>query len=55
MSWANRRLEYREWGLTLLVAGHLSVHAVRRSAPQAGHAHLQGQIAEYGQMGQRAS
>jgi hypothetical protein len=36
------------------LVGHIPVHAMRCSTPKAGDAHLQGQIAEHGQMGQRA-
>jgi hypothetical protein len=34
--------------LTFAVARHLSVHAMRSPASQAGDAHLQGQVSEYG-------
>jgi hypothetical protein len=34
--------------LTYAVAGHLPVHAMRSPASQAGDAHLQGQVLEYG-------
>ena len=40
--------------LTNLV-GHLFVHALRCASPQTWDTHLEGQIAEHGQMGQRAS
>lgn len=41
--------------LTCAVAGHLLVYAMRSLASQAGHAHLQSQVAEHGQVGQRPS
>jgi hypothetical protein len=41
--------------LTFAVAGYFPVHAMRRPPPEAGNTHLQGQIAEHGQVGQCAS
>ena len=38
-----------------VLVGHFPMHAMRRHPPQAGNAHLQGQIAQYGQMGYGAS
>jgi hypothetical protein len=40
--------------LTLAAVGHIPVHALRCAAPKAGDAHLEGQIAEHGQVGQRS-
>lgn len=41
--------------LTFVAVGHILVHAMRGSAPETRYTHLQGQVPEYGQVGQRAS
>jgi hypothetical protein len=48
---ASRPLDTR--GTDSRLVGHIPVHAMRCSAPEAGDAHLQGQITEHGQVGQR--